>query len=186
MPQHENHFPDFNDFIRAEYPGVIRFSIRRGASKELAEDIGQRIMLEMLRDGRWERFTDPEVRRAYMYRAARNALYEEWAKIKKRGEQELSPDTQCADPHQDTASLALANDESQVVLKILRSLPERQRTIMALTTDGYPPEDIAKILNLNPATVRSSLRHARNKLKAALQKRKDPAGEGGEREGLHR
>lgn len=54
-----------------------------------------------------------------------------------------------------------------VFLRLLGDLPEQQRTIIAWTYDGYRPTEIAGLLGMNPATVRSLLRDARTKLKRA-------------------
>jgi len=59
------------------------------------------------------------------------------------------------------------------VLEAVRSLPDHQRFVMAYTIRGFEPQEIADELGMNPATVRSHLRHARTKLR-------DRFSEGGE------
>jgi RNA polymerase sigma-70 factor (ECF subfamily) len=50
------------------------------------------------------------------------------------------------------------------VIEQLGLLPPRQRQVMAWTFDGYTPAEIAEELGLSSATVRGSMRKARNTL----------------------
>jgi RNA polymerase sigma-70 factor (ECF subfamily) len=59
-------------------------------------------------------------------------------------------------------------DERDQVLAILRSLPPAQRKVMALAMDGLEQTKIAELLQVQPATVRSNLRHARERLQRHL------------------
>lgn len=51
-------------------------------------------------------------------------------------------------------------------IALVRSLPARQAQVMAWTYDGYQPTEIAALLGLEPATVRSALRAARATLRS--------------------
>jgi DNA-directed RNA polymerase specialized sigma24 family protein len=62
-------------------------------------------------------------------------------------------------------SVLLIEDQCLVV-EALSQLPPLQRAVFALVYDGYDTADIAAILKLNAATVRSHLRHARTALRA--------------------
>jgi RNA polymerase sigma-70 factor (ECF subfamily) len=64
-------------------------------------------------------------------------------------------------------------EERHTFLSAIRSLPLRQRMIMAYIYDGFTTNEIAAQLNMSPATVRSNLRHAR----AVLTQRLRPAPE---------
>jgi DNA-directed RNA polymerase specialized sigma24 family protein len=46
----------------------------------------------------------------------------------------------------------------------MKSLPPAQRLALALQMDGFEAAEIAEITGQNPNTVRSNLRHARQKL----------------------
>ncbi|GHF70802.1 hypothetical protein GCM10018790_55760 [Kitasatospora xanthocidica] len=62
----------------------------------------------------------------------------------------------------------LGDSDLAELLSVLGSLPEVQQRVFAWTYDGYKPKDIAEILHMNAATVRSALREARNKLKPVV------------------
>ena len=44
--------------------------------------------------------------------------------------------------------------QAQQVIAVLRALPPRQRQVLALTIDGWPPAEIAELLGIDPAAVR--------------------------------
>ena len=53
----------------------------------------------------------------------------------------------------------------------LARLPEQRRTAFCLSdVEGYPTEEIARLMGLSPGTVRSHVHHARRALRAALAK----------------
>ena len=60
----------------------------------------------------------------------------------------------------------LAVDEEQLVLQAMRQLSPVQRAVFALDYDEFTTSDIAAILNMEEATVRSNLRHARTALRS--------------------
>ena len=51
--------------------------------------------------------------------------------------------------------------QEQQIIHVLRLLPPRQRQVLALTIDGWTPAEIAGLLDLDPAAVRSNLKKAR-------------------------
>lgn len=57
-----------------------------------------------------------------------------------------------------------AEDHHQL-LQLLRQLPSQQRLVMAWHLDGFDTREISDQLDMAPATVRSNLRHARDRLK---------------------
>jgi RNA polymerase sigma-70 factor (ECF subfamily) len=51
--------------------------------------------------------------------------------------------------------------QEQHIIRVLRALPPRQRQVLALTIDGWSSAEIAELLGLDPAAVRSNLKKAR-------------------------
>jgi DNA-directed RNA polymerase specialized sigma24 family protein len=76
-------------------------------------------------------------------------------------------------PHFDKLDL---RDGELAVVQAISGLPQRQAEVIALTYDGYKPREIARILSaaypgqheITSEAVRSSLRHARSRLKRVL------------------
>lgn len=66
------------------------------------------------------------------------------------------------------ASEAEFHDEASTVLAALADLPPKQRQVMAWSIDGFSPAEIARELDVDPATVRQNLAKARKNLKRLL------------------
>ncbi|UOZ05681.1 RNA polymerase sigma factor [Amycolatopsis sp. WQ 127309] len=56
-------------------------------------------------------------------------------------------------------------EEQPLVVELLRQLPDVQRVVMAWSLDGFDPAAIAAMTGSTPTTVRSNLRHARERMK---------------------
>ncbi|MET8152066.1 RNA polymerase sigma factor [Actinoplanes sp. NPDC049668] len=59
------------------------------------------------------------------------------------------------------------------ITEMIAQLPPRQAQIFALCVDGLSPTEIGDELGLTATTVRSNLRHARERLRALLSERDD-------------
>lgn len=60
-------------------------------------------------------------------------------------------------------------EEHHLLLRLLQQLPHQQRLVMAWHLDGFDAKEISGQLDMAPATVRSNLRHARDRLKVIYQ-----------------
>lgn len=92
-----------------------------------------------------------------------------WRLVRRR-QQEVSLDETVPEPAD--ADLGIFTEEQQQVLRLLRQLPPQQRTVAALFYDGMPMEQIAELVGVSPATVRSHLRYARATLKELLESKR--------------
>jgi RNA polymerase sigma-70 factor (ECF subfamily) len=143
---------EFCAFFEGDYKAVVALLIKAGASLGDAEDAAQEAMHAALRQ--WPAI---ERRKSFTRKVAFRALYRAWGKAKREklvlqvGRDEA------------TAPFEAGEDAGQA-LKMLKSLPTAQRLVFALHVDGYEPADIAEITGQHPDTVRSNLRHARQKL----------------------
>lgn len=66
------------------------------------------------------------------------------------------------------SDLGIFTEEQQHVLSVLRQLPLKQRLVVALTYDGWTCKEVAEVLGISEATVRSHLRHVRKSLKEMM------------------
>lgn len=148
---------DFSAFYRADIRALTGFLLHHGAVLPVAADIAQESMIQAHRY--WSGLDSP---RAWVRTVAARMLARRTAAIREDPVDEIPEPTSLL-PRPD----AYAEFEARYdVLAVLRSLPPRQRQILAWTLDGYTPADIAAQLGITPEAVRASLMKAR---RAAVQ-----------------
>ncbi|GAA3026865.1 RNA polymerase sigma factor [Streptomyces glomeratus] len=146
--------------MRGEYAVLVRHVVTLGFERQLAKDAVQETMVDLFRQ--WSEVRDP---RAWVRTtAARHAK-----RLKDREARQRALDTEAFIRTSSTlpgpeVGMA-AKEELFIVLKALQELPEQQRSVMAWHFDGYKPSEIAHHLGVSAVTVRSNLRHARERLK---------------------
>lgn len=132
--------------------------VAMGASRADAEDASQEAMVLAWR--KWESIDKPEP----WVRTVAVRVY--WKLVSTRP-QTVSLDESVPESVVDSA-LSIFTEEQQHVLRLLRALPPMQRTVAALAYDGSTCEEVAMLLGISEATVRSHLRHARKNLKGMM------------------
>jgi RNA polymerase sigma-70 factor, ECF subfamily len=142
---------DFEAFFDAEFPRLVAFCLALGLARPAAEDVAQEAFLTVLR--RWDTITNPP---AYLRKVAFHLAI--------RRPYEIPRDDLAASQAPARSDTPSPLEERHVVLEALRQLPGQQQAVFALFFDDQPISDIAKTLDLPPATVRSHLRHARRRL----------------------
>jgi RNA polymerase sigma-70 factor (ECF subfamily) len=149
---------EFTLFYTDQMPRLVTFLIVQGAGRTVAADLAQDVMTDVYRQ--WDDLDNP---RAWIRTVATRAW---WRWIRKNRAVDLShrldellPATSRAEPEE--------IENRHELLTVLNLLPVGQRQVMAWTYDGYQPTEIAVLLQMEPATVRSRLRDAR----ATLRKR---------------
>jgi len=163
---------DFSRFYRSSFSPLVSRCLRIGVPASEAPGIVQELMLEIYR--RWpdigsaERYASKTIamRAAGFLKISASTLPKDMADLARLGRPLTSamPDG------------ILAVNEGQLVLQALRQLPPVQRAVFALDYDGFTSTDIAAILNMGEATVRSNLRHARAALRTWWEQTSPPAG----------
>ncbi|WP_420118082.1 RNA polymerase sigma factor, partial [Micromonospora sp.] len=149
----------FDRFYRTEMAQLVSFLVWRGVNRSEAADIAQDAMFEAFKH--WNAIRHPG---AWVRRVASRL----WARHFRANRAE--PLAEVPEPDQWTAqqSIDLALEQDHV-RRLVAGLPIRQRQILLLILDGYTPAEIAEMLQVIPASVRSSLRHARRALRGGLQ-----------------
>jgi len=142
---------DFDAFFRADFPPLVAFLCKAGFEAELAREIATEAMLHAL-----EAWPTPEDPRAWVRRVAGRLLDAVGDTHADR-----APD---GDPQEDEKLAALV-DQHAGFIDLLASLPGQQRMVLAWSLDGFTPTQIATALRVAPATVRSNLRHVRERLR---------------------
>ncbi|GAA1794556.1 sigma-70 family RNA polymerase sigma factor [Luedemannella flava] len=149
-PSVDNSFPDF---YREFTPKLVAFLLWQGASLVDAADVAQETMRRAFEY--WHSIDQPTAwaRRVSSREYARRMGSIEDLVDEVPAESVLLPDV--------TAATVV---EKSLLLNLLRRLPPRQRQVMAWIYDGYTPAEVADELKMTPATVRSTLRAARQAL----------------------
>ncbi|MFG1659591.1 RNA polymerase sigma factor [Micromonospora chersina] len=151
---------EFSEFYRAEFRGLMAFLIMQGLDSSGAADVVQEAMVGAFRN--WKAIEHP---RAWV----RTVAVRLWRR--QATTNHVQPVAQVPEPHQSEDSHQVEAEAGQRhdLVRLLGRLPARQREVIALNFDGYNPTEIAEMLQLDVATVRSNLRHARQRLQQALR-----------------
>jgi RNA polymerase sigma factor (sigma-70 family) len=153
----------FDEFFRGAFARLVLFLIKIGASREEAEDSAQEAMTKAYEN--WRAIQHPEAwvrvvaERGYIAAAARARAAP--AKMLAGG--------WTGDGTYTDLDLAVFGEEQRRVLDLLRRLPYEQRRVLAWYYDGFATAEIAKRVDRPEATVRSHLRHARQRLQRELK-----------------
>ena len=141
--------------IRRYSDMVYRLAFARTGNRSDAEDLYQEVFLRYLTKA--PAFTSEDHRKAWLLRVAVNCANRFHASPWRRRTEPLSE------------ALSVPAPEGEDLGEELRRLPEKDRTVLHLYYyEDMTTEEIAKLLDRNPATVRSQLLRARAKLKKLL------------------
>jgi RNA polymerase sigma factor (sigma-70 family) len=149
----------YSAFYRAEIKALANFLLWMGAGVTDAADLAQEAMIDAYRS--WPSIQHP---RAWVRRVA----------SRKHARRRIDRDETAADLTDDHNPLLRAPADIPVweqrheVLRLLATLPWRQRQAMAWSFDGYRPQEIAAELNITPEAARANLKLARRALAARL------------------
>jgi RNA polymerase sigma factor (sigma-70 family) len=143
---------EFARFYRDHISRLAAYLMYQGAAAHLAADIAQDAMVTAYR--RWPEIKSP---RTYTWTVAYRAFIRHAINDLEEPAGEI-PEPAALLPRPGEAEAWL---QEQHVIHVLRALPPRQRQVLALTIDGWTPVEIAELLGLDPAAVRSSLKKAR-------------------------
>lgn len=144
------------EVLQAYSQMVYRLAFARMGNTSDAEDLYQEVFLRYFTKA--PAFTSEEHRKAWLLRVTVNCANKFHASLSRRRTEPL---------HE---ALSVPVPEGEDLWEELRRLPEKDRTILHLYYyEDMTTEEIARTLDRNPATVRSQLIRARNKLRALLE-----------------
>jgi RNA polymerase sigma factor (sigma-70 family) len=148
----------FVSFFRERFGRTVVLLTAMGARRADAEDAAQEAMV--LTWQKWDSIDEPA---AWVRTVAVRAY---WRLLRTRP-QTVSFDESVPEGIVDS-DLSIFTEEQQHVLRLLRALPSMQCAVAALSYDGSTCGEIAMLLGISGATVRSHLRHARKNLKGMM------------------
>ena len=166
----------FRDLLEAHQQRVIGTIAKMLGGDADAEDLAQVVFLRVWKSApRYEataKFT------TWLFKIVRNLVFNELRRRKRHPTQSLDATDQPDDrPHQfpdpgvKPADIALLDAEMQAAIqRAIEELPEAQRLAVILRRyDETPYEDIAEVLDLSVASVKSLLFRARTELREKLR-----------------
>ena len=135
---------------------VYRAAFHAAPSPQDAEDVAQEVFEALLRSGK--RFREPEHLRAWLLRVTINCAKKLHAAPWRRRTEPLSETLEAPSP------------EGEALWEELRRLPDKYRTVLHLYYyEDMTTEEIARLLDRSPATVRSQLMRGRDRLRVLLE-----------------
>jgi RNA polymerase sigma factor (sigma-70 family) len=162
------HSEHFDEFFEREFAPLVAFVIKAGFRLQDAEDAAAEAMVCACR--RWADLVSP---RGWVRKAAYHIATNQ-AERGRDGVARAVAGGWCERGSHDDADRCAIVEEQHEILRLLARLPKQQRLAMALYLDGFDNAEIAEQLDVSPATVRSTLRHARERLKTVYLEREAP------------
>lgn len=159
----------FEEFYRFHAQQLVNFMLHLGANDAEAADVAQETMIHIYT--RWDRIEYPE---RYMFTVARRAywkLREHAHRQTPTSDIEAVVDAVDALNGDEVPSAETSVVSRMIVAEAIAELPERQRTVLAMSLDGASTEEIARRTGSTPSSVGSSLWLARRRLQHWLQQR---------------
>jgi RNA polymerase sigma-70 factor (sigma-E family) len=151
----------FERFFEAEFLRLLRALFVLTGSANEAEDLAQDAFVSVWE--RWDYVASMDDPVGYLYRTALNRHRSRLRHLRRAATRALG-----SDEWRDSFADA---DERDEVAHAIASLPTRQRTVIVLTAMlGFGTDEVAAILGVQPATVRSLTSHARAALRKVLER----------------
>lgn len=159
----------WEELYETHRPELLRYALAACKNPTEAEDVTQEVFLKALQN--CDTFEDlgPSQRRAWLYRALKNALCDRYRHAAVEGQylQTLPEEASCLDPGLQDVENAL----------LLARLSPQDRTLFTLRyLENYTAQEISQMLNIPAGTIRSRLSRCRAQLKAQLYEHDETGG----------
>ena len=141
-----------------EHPLVFRVVLAQVGNRQVAEDITAQVFLEAMEGiGRYRERGKPL--RAWLLAIARHRSLD-WHRRRRREDQESEFETATPGPE---TELSVALDAMS------RLTPEQREVVHLRFVEGYPIEDVARLVNRSPGAVKALQHRAIDRLRTILQ-----------------
>jgi RNA polymerase sigma-70 factor (sigma-E family) len=152
--------PSFDVFFVEEFPRLVRVASLLVDSSATAEEIVQEACIRVYR--RWDDLDHPA---AFARTCVVNACRD---RLRRRARWRVRVPLIASE---DVATDVTGPDDDHEVLAVLRALSERQRTVIVLRYyDDLTPTEIAEVLGVSPASVKSLLHRALERFRQELDR----------------
>mgnify|MGYP003289876557 CR=1 FL=1 len=152
----------WEDLYEDHYKELVAYGTRMSGSKELAEDLTQETFVKALIHTETIEDFSPAKQRAWLYRTFKNLFFDRYrrAVLERNYEQNLQPEY-IDDP-------GIQEIENAMLLQTIQ--PQDRAIFQLRYFDGYSAEEISRMMELPPGTVRSKLSRCRKLLKQSLER----------------
>lgn len=151
---------DFDEFYRREFAGMVALAAAITGARAGAEDVAQDAMADAHR--RWDRVGGYDLPRAWV----RRVVVQRSMKVRRKQDNERRAHLRAVPG---VAEPTTSGAVDSAVLAALRSLPARQRAVVALHyLEDLPVREVAELLGITEGSVKTHLSRARSSLAAAL------------------
>lgn len=155
----------FDEFMTARLGAIVRYATVVTCDPHLAEDITQDVLVRA--HARWARISRLDAPERYVKRMIVNEFLS-WRRRRASRVVPLSQESM-ADVIAPGDDPVLVHDDRDAVLRILATLPPRQRAAIALRFyEDLGDDEIAELLGCRQVTVRSHISRALATLRSAL------------------
>jgi RNA polymerase sigma-70 factor, ECF subfamily len=173
----------FEDIFRRFYGPLVGFFMNRGLLRADSEDLAQETLLRAYRG--YDRFQGDASDATWLFRIARNLFNNEirYKCAKKRAGENVSLDTSdnllqeiealsVWSGENSPLAVILRKEREQVIQEVAEGLPPKMgRSFVLYYSAGLQHEEIAKILGIEPKTVKSHITQAKGKLIEVVRRR---------------
>lgn len=147
----------WEELYEEHYKELVAFGTHMSGSRELAEDLVQETFVRALTNAQTVEELSGSKRRAWLFRTFKNLFFDCCRRAALESEYLQSCRSECAE---DQGMQEVEN------AMLLQSLAPQDRAVFQLRYfDGYSAEEISRMLDLPPGTVRSKLSRTRKFLK---------------------
>lgn len=151
---------DFDEFYLSEFAALVALAAFASGSRAAAEDIAQEAMLDAHR--RWDRVGSYDSPRGWVRRVA---IQRSWKVAGRRRSERVALLRSSTRTNGDR----ITDPFDEELLSALRSLPDRQRAVVALHyLDDASVAETAELLDISVGSVKTHLSRARSALLGAL------------------
>lgn len=150
----------WEELYEDHYKELVAYGTRMGGSRELAEDLVQEAFVKALMNTETVADLSHSKQRAWLFRTLKNLYFDRYRRAVLEKEHELNWQPEyLEDPGIQEIETAM----------LLQSISPQDRAIFQLRYfEGYSSEEISRMMNLPPGTVRSRLSRCRKYLKQSL------------------
>lgn len=154
---------EFNKNLVAQQPDLLRYAISLTKDQPRAEDLVQNVMLRAISNR--HSFEEGTNFGAWLFTICKNEFFSDARKSYNRTRQD-DPDGAILENAASEGAAAddTVTDEYSQVSRVIATLPEVQRQVIAAVAEGIPYTDIAEKFSISEGTVKSRLHRARTTL----------------------